>query len=239
MNNNEITTTAEMTADNTMYTKEEKNMNKSTEITVKFNEVNSSEKATKFSSQQSLKKVKFSGEGYYAVQTMKVVKSGKGSFTMEFSKVLCFSCNSVMNGETVVQTGKGQLSVLMEKIKCNRPTVVFYKKVEERVSEDVNLSELEDVQVYLINGRELYNYWKAKERPAKVTSSKRFQFKDTELSEENRKALIAMGLDADAEKVVRKRRTKSEMAAANSMEEMVKNRESMTISMPDMSNDVA
>lgn len=65
MNNNEITTTAEMTADNTMYTKEEKNMNKSTEITVKFNEVNSSEKATKFSSQQSLKKVKFSGEGYY------------------------------------------------------------------------------------------------------------------------------------------------------------------------------
>ena len=84
MNNNEITTTAEMTADNTMYTKEEKNMNKSTEITVKFNEVNSSEKATKFSSQQSLKKVKFSGEGYYAVQTMKVVKSGKGSFTMEF-----------------------------------------------------------------------------------------------------------------------------------------------------------
>ena len=103
----------------------------------------------------------------------------------------------------------------------------------------MNLSELEDVQVYLINGRELYNYWKAKERPAKVTKSKRIQFKDTELSEENRKVLIAMGLDADAEKVVRKRRTKSEMAAANSMEEMVKNRESMTISMPDMSNDVA
>lgn len=32
MNNNEITTTAEMTADNTMYTKEEKNMNSASQI---------------------------------------------------------------------------------------------------------------------------------------------------------------------------------------------------------------